>query len=72
MNQTDIDISTKVRHNGHTGVLVYNRCRQGNQVVCIELDDKDNTVHLVNVNELEVKLGPGSEAWIKVSDLGKK
>jgi len=69
MIQTDIDISTKVRHNGQTGVLIYNRCRQGNQVVAVEFD-KDNSVHLVNVNALEVKYG--SEEWIKVSELGKK
>jgi hypothetical protein len=70
MIQSDLDISTKVRHNGQTGVLVYNRCRQGNQVVAVEFDNDLFPIQLVNVNELEVK--HGGEKWMKVSDLGRK
>ena len=72
MIQTDIDISTKVRYHGQTGVLIYNRCRQGNEVVVIELDSTDfsHRVKQVNVNDLEVK--NGGEKWISVLELGKR
>jgi hypothetical protein len=71
MIQTDIDIGTKVRHDVKgTGVLIFNRCRQGNQVVVCEWDSEHNPISLININDLEIK--HGSEEWIKVSELGKK
>lgn len=70
MNQTDIDIGTKVKHDTKgTGVLIFNRCRAGDQVVACEWDNKDNTISLVNVGDLWIK--DGGETWIRIHDLYK-
>ena len=70
MIQTDIDISTKVRYAAQTGVVIYNRCRQGNEMVVVEFDNKSFPIDVLNVNALEVKYG--GEEWTKVSELGKR
>jgi len=68
MINTDIDISTRVMETKtkRTGLLIYNRSRQGNEVVVVEWDDS-HVVGVMNVNDLSVKIG--GEDWVSVYKL---
>lgn len=69
MNQSDIDIGTKVKRHGYSAVVIYNRCRIGKEAVAIELDD-DHSVVVVHMSELEIKYG--GEEWVSVKDMMEK